>query len=342
MSTSAGMDPTRDGLSVKQVQLCNPAGIFSGKQYGPNVDYIFADSCFQIIRKVSNGTVSTIAGQPYMARSTTKDANSLALDVTLDNPDSLTVASNGDVYFTEPRANYVKKIKRVISADGSDRLNTVEVVTGTGTEGVGANNVIGTNSATSTPYGTIVVNYRGVSYLLFSDGSHNIRMVDLSTQIINTLAGSGSATGKWSTGGYSPDGTPISVAKFKYPRHLAAKTNDDGELMIYVSEYGNNCIRRFLFNNGTLETVAGVCQQEGYEDDDGVIAVNSTMNGPGALAINKQGELIFVDAYNYRIRTVTSDGLVKTITGYGGTSGKGLNNVPATKSKIGTVLWTVL
>ncbi len=137
--------------------------------------------------------------------------------------------------------------------------------------------------------------------------------------VITTMAGS-------ETAGYSGDGGPAAQAKLSGPIGIAA--GPDGS--IYIAEAGNSCIRR-VSPDGIITTVAGN-GTAGYSGDGGP-AAQAQLDYPNDVAISPDGSLYISDSRNYRIRRVSSDGIITTVTGNGaaGYSGDG---GPATQAQL--------
>jgi hypothetical protein len=116
-----------------------------------------------------------------------------------------------------------------------------------------------------------------------------IRKVD-GQGIITTVAGCGEA-------GFSPDGTPVSAARFHLPYGLAI--GRDGT--IYVADSRNNCVRR-ITAAGVLETVAG--RTTAGDSGDGIPATQARLNEPHGLCLYGADLLLICDHYNNWVRVV--------------------------------------
>lgn len=81
---------------------------------------------------------------------------------------------------------------------------------------------------------------------------------------------------------------------------------------IYGADYANHSIRKISID-GQVTTIAGT-GEAGFKDGEAGIA---KFNYPTGIAIDKQGNLYIVDGLNLRIRKITSDGQVSTLTGNG-------------------------
>jgi sugar lactone lactonase YvrE len=131
---------------------------------------------------------------------------------------------------------------------------------------------------------------------------------------IDTVAGFGTFGG---------DGGPATAALLT-PGAVAVDANG----VIYVSDFGNNRIRR-IDNSGTITTLIG----RGYgtfRGDYGPSAL-AGMSTANSLALDRSGNLYFTDDSNQRIREITTSGLVFTVAGNGscGTPAAGINALQA-------------
>jgi hypothetical protein len=105
------------------------------------------------------------------------------------------------------------------------------------------------------------------------------------------------------------DGTGT-AARFYLPWGMAI----DSEGNLFVSEYGNHCIRK-ITPQGDVTTVAGFATGIAggqFVDDKGAAA---RFNLPKGLDIDKAGNLYVADSGNHRIRKIDKDGNVSTLAG---------------------------
>src|SRR4051812_33495564 len=63
----------------------------------------------------------------------------------------------------------------------------------------------------------------------------------------------------------------------------------------------------------TIDTVAGA-GTAGFNGD-GQPAVNAQLDQPSAVVFDNQGNILFIDDLNQRVRAVTPDGLISTFAG---------------------------
>ena len=153
---------------------------------------------------------------------------------------------------------------------------------------------------------------------IVDQGNNRIRKVGISG-IMTTVAGTG-------IGGYSGDGGQATAAELYYPSGIT--TDMAGN--IYVSDGGNNCIRK-ITAAGIISTFAGN-STAGYGGDGGP-ATSAELNGPQGIAIDTSGNLYIADISNERVRKVDTAGIITTVAGNGipGYTGDG---IPATSAEM--------
>ena len=116
-----------------------------------------------------------------------------------------------------------------------------------------------------------------------------------SAGVVTTLAGS--------TSGYA-DGTGSS-ARFNSPGGMAI----DSSGVLYFADMSNNRIRK-ITSAGVVTTLAG--STAGYLDD---IGAGAKFNYPVGIAVDGSGTVFVGDYLNYKIRKITSAGVVTTLAG---------------------------
>jgi len=75
----------------------------------------------------------------------------------------------------------------------------------------------------------------------------------------------------------------------------------DGHGTIYVSDYGNECIRKVTPSNWTVSTLCGVGTHAGFADG---AAAAARFHSPRRLAMDMDSNLIVADCDNHCIRKV--------------------------------------
>ena len=136
-------------------------------------------------------------------------------------------------------------------------------------------------------------------------GTHRIRMVDGSTGVITTIAGTGEA-------GFSGDGGLAVNAKINLPRLCVNTITGD----IYFSDINYHRVRKITFYSGIITTIAGTGIAGYYCDN--CPALYSNLNQPFGISYNSITEDLYIsDEHNHRIRKVNSNGIITTVAGTG-------------------------
>ena len=161
-------------------------------------------------------------------------------------------------------------------------------------------NIKATLSTLNNPRGIFLKNQK----LYISDSNnHRIRVIDIQTGLISTLAGNGIAN-------FSGDGLAATEASLNSPSGVFV--SEFGK--IYISDSGNHRIRAIL-PNGIISTVGGN-GIPGFSGDNG-LATNASLNNPYGIVETYSGDLIISDSDNNRIRLIDRYGIITTLAGTG-------------------------
>jgi uncharacterized protein (TIGR03437 family) len=258
-----------------------------------------ADRYNNRIRKVTNGTIATVAGG-----GTPIGGNGPALSSQFGDPSGVALDSAGNLYIADQASNRVWKV-----SNGS-----IAVVAGNGTPGFSGDNGPAAGAQLNEPFGVAVDSVGNV--FIADTGNQRIRKVANGT--IATVAGTG-------TRGFSGDGGPAPSAQFDTPSGVAV----DSAGNLYIADTGNNRVRKVA--GGTVTTVAGgVRSMTGLDGPATAIGLDQ----PDGLAVDAAGNLYISDHdFDNRIRKVSS-GMITTVVG-NGSYGFGGDNVPATGTGLG-------
>ncbi|MCX5745017.1 MAG: hypothetical protein NT062_21230 [Proteobacteria bacterium] len=122
---------------------------------------------------------------------------------------------------------------------------------------------------------------------------------------------------------------PALTAQFRSPSGLYY---DAATRALYVADTNNHLIRRIDLSTGeataTVSTIAGTTMTPGFAGDGGA-ATGAQLDTPRALAGCPNGDLYVADTNNHRVRRIAAGGAISTVLGDGtdGTMGEG---IPAT------------
>jgi NHL repeat len=274
----SGVDGFMDGPDTT-AQFSSPTGVTLDGSGNPLV----ADFSNNRIRMVSpSGDVTTVAGS-----GTYGFADGAAGTAQFRNPAGIVVDGAGDIYV----ADLLNHRIRMISS------GLVSTIAGTGAQGF----VDGPGaSATFQQPIAIAIDPTSGDLLVADLGNHSIRRITLVASVwtVSTVAGTGSAGMNDGAG---------NVAQFDLPQGVAVDTSG----LIYVGDFNNNRIR-VIDGSGNVSTLTGMAA---FGDADGPPSV-ATLNGPRGLVLDGNGDVIFADQNNNKIRMVdAASGTVTTVAG---------------------------
>jgi sugar lactone lactonase YvrE len=134
---------------------------------------------------------------------------------------------------------------------------------------------------------------QSLNRLYLCDTNNNrVRMIDLGTGIITTIAGNGNAD-------YAGDGGPATAAALNFPSDVAVAPDHS----VYIADAYNNVVRR-VDPAGVISTVAGMGGEQGFSGDGGP-ATAAKLHLPEGIYVDHAGNLYIADVLNNRIRMVT-------------------------------------
>ncbi len=266
---------------------------------GPDGAVYIADAFHNLVRKVVNGVITTVAGTGAPAY--TGD-NGPATSATLNTPWSVAVDTAGNLYISDAANSVIRKVSGGV----------ITTVAGTGTASFTGDNGAATSATLNAP-GGIALDAAGNLYIA-DVGNNRVRRV--SGGIITTVAGNGTAT-------FAGDGLAATSASLNEP--LDVKVDAAGNL--YIADFGNSVVRMVTnpAAGGIISTIAGT-GAVGFGGDNGP-ATGAQLSNPEGVALDAAGDLFIADTGNNLIRQVTS-GTITTIAGNGTASYSG-DNGPA-------------
>ena len=255
--------------------------------------------------------IATVAGNGTTGYSGDGGA---ATGAEMSNPSGIGFDGAGNYYIAEYNGC---RIRKVTVATGH-----ITTVAGTGTCANGADGGLAVSTTINNPNHRVAFDSIGNFY--FAEPSNNkIRKVNVSTGVISTVAGTGTA-------GSTGDGGLATSAKLSGPGDVYI----DGSDNLYIADSGNSKIRKVTASTGYISTVAG--NGTAGSTGDGAAATSAELNSPQTVSLDSSGNIYIGDDGNSKIRKVTlSTGYISTVAGNGnyGYSGDG---VPATSTALGS------
>jgi sugar lactone lactonase YvrE len=157
-----------------------------------------------------------------------------------------------------------------------------------------------------------------------------VRKIDYATGIISTIAGNGAE-------GFSGDGGFSWAASLSSPRGVAT----DGAGNLYIADTNNNSVRFVNVANQTIQTVAGIPPNGGYNGDN-TFADTILLSTPTNVAYDTSSDFLYIsDDGNNRIRLVNiPTGVIYDYVGNGSPFSRG-DQIPASNAIFGSITGVV-
>ncbi|MCX6627916.1 MAG: hypothetical protein NTW28_09840, partial [Candidatus Solibacter sp.] len=239
-----------------------------------------ADFFNQVVRKITGGTVTTVAGTGSFGYN--GDAI-LAINAELAGPSGIALDAAGNLYIADGYNNRIRKVSGGI----------IPTLAGTGTAGFTGDKAAATNATLRQP-SDVAVDSNGNLYIA-DYGNNRIRMV--TTGVITTVAGNGALT-------FSGEGVSALAAGLPAPLRLAFDASDNLYLVDGVR------VRKIA--RGVITTVAGGGAPLGENGP----PASAQLLSPQGLAVDGAGNVYIGDAGTGRVLKV-SGGTMQKLAGTG-------------------------
>jgi sugar lactone lactonase YvrE len=245
----------------------------------------------------------------------------IELQVVSNSPSSIVIDSiNDEIIFTNTSAMLIRKCP--------SSSNTATTIAGTGTAGFSGDGGVGTSAQLNVPTG-IARDSAGNLYI--GDTNNNrIRLLDKSTSLISTYAGSGTAA---FIGDLPVTAITTTDTDLNYP---TATVTDFVNKITYITDTFNHVVRKITDGSGTTTVIAGTIGIRGNTGDTGP-ATSALLNYPRGIALDSvNGVLYITDTGNNRVRKITlSSGIISNFAGSSvGTAGNAGDGSTATSASL--------
>ncbi|MDR5837315.1 hypothetical protein [Caballeronia sp. LZ034LL] len=279
------------GGSLNSAQFDEPLGLVADKSGNLYV----ADASADTVSKISNGSVSILAGTAYQQGSSDGAGSAARFEA----PQELAIDPSGNLYLTDGLPNSAASIVRKITSSGQ-----VSTIINPATR-----QALQTNGSTA----------------IAADAQANVYIFTT-----NPTTGAVQLTQITPTGAVNPvtlTSTSASPVVLTNPQALAFDKSNN----LYITDNNINseagALYRVSLNGTTGQTtlVAGSVVNAGSNDGAGAQA---TFNGLDDMAIDSSGNVYASDDLNNTIREITPGGVVTTFAGVAGQSGLNLGQLP--------------
>ena len=201
-----------------------------------------------------------------------------AVQAQLNFPTAVVIGDQGHLYIADTLNH---RIRRVDAGTG-----VISTLVGTGQARFSGDHGPASHASLNEP-AALALDGQGNLYIA-DQGNHRVRVVDLETNIIRTLAGTGTAT-------YDGDGKPASSASLAGPSGLAT----DGA-RLYIADTFNGRVRCVELTSGLMSTVAG--DGGGYRFESVSEAPSPSLSRPMGIALDREGRLFLTDSDSHLVR----------------------------------------
>ncbi|MEO5863586.1 MAG: hypothetical protein ABIQ79_00910 [Nitrospiraceae bacterium] len=213
----------------------------------------------------------------------------------LNFPTAVVVDRAGHVYIADTLNHRVRRVDAV--------TEVITTVAGLGKPRYGGDGGLAVEAGLNEP-AALALSDEGVLYI--ADQSNNrVRAVDLATETIRTVAGTGTAV-------YNGDDVAATETGLAGPSGLALAA--DGTL--FIADSFNGRIRAVDPITGFIRTVVGDGGEYKYQGPDD--APSRSLSRPSGVTLDEEGNLFFTDSDNHLVRRWDrSTGLIECIAGVG-------------------------
>ena len=284
VTTVLGGTSIHDGRPSTEAFLSCPRGIC----VGPNGHIYFADMQSDRIRAIDpvSGLIRTVAGSGGRAYG---GDNGLATAAYLLNPYGVSVDSRGRVVIADTLNGRVRR---------GDENGLIHTVAGTGD---GADSGDGGPALCASLTVVWSVAHGPDDSIYLGDAAGRIRMIDTTTGLIDTVAGTGIQ-------GHTGDGGSALSARIGTPSAICF----DAEGNLYFSDLTHHVVRK-VDTDGIITTIVG-CGEAGFSPD-GTPAKQARLRKPLGLAVTDGGVVYVSDSRNNRVRCIAGDETLQTVAG---------------------------
>lgn len=279
-----------DGGPAMQAQLHDPFGIARG----PDGALYVCEFNGHVIRRIDDkGLITTIAGNGTPGYS---GDGGPAVKAQLNKPHEIRFGPDGALYISDMSTHTIRRVDM--------QSGVISTFAGTGKPGFSGDGGPATAAQMKDP---IAIQFGPDGKLYLCDiGNNRVRAVDLKTNIITTVCGSGKKEP-------TPDGAPFSPdTPLNGPRTI----DFDHEGRAWIALREGNALYSADLKTGKLSHIAGT-GKSGFSGNGGP-AKAAQLAGPKGLAIAPDGRVFIADTESHSIRVVDPrSGRIEVVCGNG-------------------------
>ena len=201
-----------------------------------------------------------------------------AVEAQLNFPTAVVVDGQGNLYIADTMNHRVRMV--------DSETGIISTLVGTGQARFSGDGGPAHQAALNEP-AALAVDDEGRIYIA-DQSNHRVRMVDLKTGVIRTVAGTGVSM-------YDGDGKPAVDTALAGPGGLALADN-----RLYIADTFNGRVRCVDLSSGLMTTVAGDGGVYRYESQSD--APSPSLSRPTGIALDHEGRLFLTDSDNHLIR----------------------------------------
>jgi len=276
-----------DGMPATDAWLNGPNGLTVDSAG----DIFIADTGNGRIRKVSGGSIATVAGNGGFGYN---GDNIAATSAEFTSPSGVAADSDGNLYIADPGNHRVRKVS----------AGMITTVAGTGTPGYNGGSIPAASAELDGPWG-VAVDASGNLYIADTD---NNRIRKVAGGVITTVAGDAGF-------GYAGDNVAATSTSLYAPFGVALDASGN----LYIADTVNYRLRKV--SGGIITTLAGGGAPVGQNGP----AINAQLESPMGIAVDPSGNLYIADSVASRVFEVSA-GIIGVaagngINGFGGDGG---------------------
>jgi DNA-binding beta-propeller fold protein YncE len=265
-----------DGGPATSAELNEPYEV----RFDPDGNLFIVEMKNHIVRRIDGRTktISTVAGT---GRQGFGGDGGPAVQAALNQPHSIAIDRQGALYIADIGNHRIRRV--------DPKTGIIESIAGNAERTLPKDGQIARGNSLPGPRALFIDG--NTLWIALREG-HSVWRMDLADGILHHVAGTGRV-------GYAGDGGPAIEAKLNGPKGIAALSNRH----VFVTDAGNNVIRRIDLGSGAIATVAGGISHRSQPSNSGA-GVSGSLNQPHGICVAPDGAIFIGDTLNHQILRV--------------------------------------